>query len=166
MKYQIGDQVVHWMYGLGKVIGLDEKRLGGQTHLYYVMSVGELTIWVPVEEQGESCLRPPTPSSEFKSLFGMLSKPGEPLLDRQTERKMELAKRLKNWTMLDICQIICDLNTRSSLHKLNLNDITVFKRAREFLLAEWVLSLGTSRENAERELDFLLSKNQSAPATP
>jgi RNA polymerase-interacting CarD/CdnL/TRCF family regulator len=164
MKYQIGDQAVHWMYGLGKITGLDEKSLAGKTCLYYVMAIGQLTVYVPVEEASESCLRPPTPSSEFASLFRVLSNPGGQLLERHNERRVELAQRLKRRTMRDTCQIISDLNTRSQLHKLNLNDKEVFKRAKELLLTEWGFSLGILRANAEQELALLLVKNQAGPA--
>jgi RNA polymerase-interacting CarD/CdnL/TRCF family regulator len=164
MKYQIGDQAVHWMYGLGKITGLVEKSLAGKPCLYYVMAIGLLTtVYVPVEEAGESCLRPPTPSSEFTSLFRVLSNPGEQLLERHNERRVELAQRLKRRTMRDTCQIISDLNTRSQLHKLNLNDKDVLKRAKDLLLTEWGFSLGTLRVNAEQELELLLGKNQAVP---
>ena len=128
------------------------------------MAIGLLTVYVPVEEAGESCLRPPTPSSEFTSLFRVLSTPGEQLLERHSERRVELAQRLKGRTMRDICQIISDLNTRSRLHKLNLKDKDVLKRAKELLLTEWGFSLGTLRADAEQELELLLGKNQAGPA--
>ena len=27
MNFQVGDQIVHWVYGLGEIIQVDEKRL-------------------------------------------------------------------------------------------------------------------------------------------
>ena len=164
MNYQVGDQVVHWLYGLGKITSIDEKSLAGQTRLYYVVEIDQLTIWVPVVETGQSCLRPPTPSSEFKLLLSLLSSPGEKLLDHQIERRNELAQRMQRRTLRDICHVICDLNSRSQVQKLNRNDIAVLKRAKEFLLVEWELSLGTSHTSAQRELDMLLRDNP--PTSP
>jgi RNA polymerase-interacting CarD/CdnL/TRCF family regulator len=165
MKYHIGDQVVHWLYGLGKVTGMDEKSLAGQTRLYYVVEIDQLTIWVPVVEAGQSCLRPPTPSAEFKLLLGLLNIPGEQLHDHQFERRKELAQRMQRRTLMDVCHIICDLNSRSRVQKLNRNDFAVLKRAKEFLLVEWELSLGTSRTIAQHDLDLLLRDNPTTSPT-
>ncbi len=165
MNYHIGDQVVHWLYGLGKITSIDEMRLEGKTRLYYVVEIDRLTIWVPVVETGQSCLRSPTPSSEFKILLGLLSSPGEQLHDHQFERRNELAQRMQRRTLRDICHIICDLNSRSRVQKLNRNDFSVLKRAKEFLLVEWELSLGIPRTSAMRELDMLLRNNPTTSPT-
>jgi CarD family transcriptional regulator len=165
MSYHIGDPVVHWLYGLGKITGMDEKSLAGQTRLYYVVEIEQLTIWVPVVEKGQSCLRSPTPSSDFKILLSVLSSPGEQLQDHQFERQKELAQRMQRRTLMDVCHIICDLNSRSRVQKLSRNDAAVLKRAKEFLLVEWELSLGTPRASAQRELDTLLRNNPFTPPT-
>jgi RNA polymerase-interacting CarD/CdnL/TRCF family regulator len=159
MNYQIGDQVVHWLYGLGKVTSIDEMSLAGQTRLYYVVVIDQLTIWVPVVETGQSCLRIPTTSSDFKLLLNLFDGPGTQLPDHQHERQKELAQRMQRKTLGDICHIICDLNSRSRVQKLTRNDYSVLKRAKELLLIEWEVSLGTPHASALRELDVLLKEN-------
>jgi RNA polymerase-interacting CarD/CdnL/TRCF family regulator len=159
MKYHIGDQVVHWQYGLGKITSLDEKSLAGQTRLYYVVEIDQLTIWVPVVETGQSCLRVPTKSSEFRTLIRILDSPGDQLVENQFERQKELAQRMQRRTLTDVCHVICDLNSLSRVQKLNRNDSATLNRAKEFLLVEWEHSLGTTHANAQRELDTLLRDN-------
>jgi len=60
MNFQVGDQVVHWTYGPGEVIQLDEKALSGQTELYYVVQIRDMTLFVPINDQAETSLRLPT----------------------------------------------------------------------------------------------------------
>jgi RNA polymerase-interacting CarD/CdnL/TRCF family regulator len=158
MNYQIGDQVVHWLYGMGKITGIEEKSLSGQTCSYYVVAIDRLTVWVPVLETGQSCLRYPTPSSDFKLLLNRLLGPGAQLPTHQYERQTELARRMQRRTLGEVCQIICDLNSLARRQKLNRNDTVVFKRAKEFLLAEWKLSLGATYSEAQHELDVLLTE--------
>ena len=88
--FQVGDKVIHWSYGLGEVIKLDEKTLAGQKARYYVVRVQNLTIWVPLDDAGKSNLRPPTPKSDFENLFAILRSPGEPLSSDRLERKTQL----------------------------------------------------------------------------
>jgi RNA polymerase-interacting CarD/CdnL/TRCF family regulator len=44
MAFQVGDQVIHWAYGLGEIIQLDEKKLFGRVGKYYVVQMSEITL--------------------------------------------------------------------------------------------------------------------------
>ena len=160
MNYQIGDQVVHWTYGPGRIIGIDEKVLANKACVYYVVEIGRTTLWVPVGETGEKSIRPPTSRAEFDRLLNLLRGPGEQLPDQQYERQNALAERMQKRTLSDICYIIRDLVTRAHTQRLNRNDSETLKRAEEFLLSEWELSLGTPREVAEHELESLLKERE------
>ncbi len=87
MDFHEGDTVMHWTYGLGKVIRLEERVLSGKTEIYYAVQIGDMTVWVPADDKLENRLRPPTSKSEFKKLMNILSKPGEPLPDDRHEQR-------------------------------------------------------------------------------
>jgi RNA polymerase-interacting CarD/CdnL/TRCF family regulator len=157
MNYHIGDQVVHLTHGPGKIIAIDDKRLAGQTRQYYVVDTGQLTLWVLIDEMGEKSIRPPTGSFEFKKLLSILCSPGEGLPDHHRDRKNQLDERMHKRIMVNICFVIRDLTSRSRLHNLNYSDRSVLRRAEEYLLDEWVLSLGTARSSAFREMEVLLT---------
>jgi len=159
MNYHIGDQVIHSTFGPGKIIAIDEKRLAGQTRQYYVVDTGELSLWVGIDEMGEKSIRPPTRSYEFRSLLNILRGPGEGLPDHFHDRKNQLSERMHNRNLTNICFVIRDLTSRSLLQNLNYNDRTVLRRAEEYLLDEWELSLGTTRSSASRELEVLLRRD-------
>jgi RNA polymerase-interacting CarD/CdnL/TRCF family regulator len=156
MNYHVGDQVVHWTYGPGTIIGIDEKVIANKAGKYYVVAVEQMTLWVPAEGQGEMSIRPPTSCDEFKQLLNLLHGPGEQLPDQQYERQNKLAERMHKRNLVDICCVIRDLVARSRTQKLNRNDAETLRRAEEFLLKEWELALGTSREIAQHELESLL----------
>ena len=69
MDFQVGDRVVHWSYGPGEIIQMDEKELSGRKSLYYVVQIKDLTLWVPVDATDAASLRYPTPASDFDTLF-------------------------------------------------------------------------------------------------
>jgi RNA polymerase-interacting CarD/CdnL/TRCF family regulator len=158
MNYHIGDQVVHWTYGPGTIIGIDEKVLANKARKYYVVEVERMTLWVPIGDAGEKSIRPPTPGAEFKKLLKLLRGPCKQLPDQQSQRQSELSERMKRRTLAEICCIIRDLVARSRTQKLNRNDADTLRRAEEFLLNEWELALRMPRETAQREMDSLLEE--------
>ncbi len=156
VTFQVGDQVIHWAYGPGEIIQLDEKELAGQTRKYYVVQIRDLTLWVPMNESGKHCLRLPTPARDFQKLFLILASPGEPLSDNRMERKKYLTERFKDGTLESICQVVRDLTFHKRVNKMNEDDNAILRRARDFLLNEWSVSLSVSVQQAERELNKLL----------
>ena len=166
MMFQVGDQVVHRVYGLGEIIHLDEKTLSGHTDHYYVVRIRDLTLWVQVNEGDESSLRLPTPVGDFEKLFAILSGPGQPLSTDRFERRTQLADQIKDGKLTSVCSVVRDLVFRQRNQKMNDNDAAVLERAEKFLLAEWALSLSISIPQAKRDLYDLLGREVAkAPLT-
>ena len=156
MNLNIGDPVIHWVYGFGKILRTEEKNLPGQASLYYVVQVKDLTIWVPSDEELKNRLRLPTPEKQFDRLFDILSSPGEPLSQDRLERKTHLLEEQKNATAEANCRIIRDLSSRQKESQLNDHDTAVLKRTQYSLLSEWTYSLSVPLAEAEDELHRLL----------
>lgn len=164
MDYKIGDTVIHWTHGMGKVIAIDEKQLAGVMQKYYVVEVGILKLWIAIDEANEGPLRRPFDGVKFVTLLNDLKTPGEALSDNYTKRKFQLRDRIQKRNPKSLCLLIRDLTHRSQEHTLNTNDTAVLFRAQEYLLDEWVLSLGVERGYAQSELDVLLQGKQSGVA--
>ena len=71
--YKVGDTVVHWAYGTGKIVAVADKGLPGYPCSYYVIEGSHQTLWVPVEENDRGSLHLPTTRSDFKLLFNILA---------------------------------------------------------------------------------------------
>ncbi|HEX2980956.1 MAG TPA: CarD family transcriptional regulator [Anaerolineaceae bacterium] len=156
MHYTIGDLVIHWMYGPGTVVAIDEKELSGVTQPYYVIEVNQFKLWVPANEEGEGSIRFPADSSEFEALFDILRSPGTELPDHQLQRKNELRARMQGRNLEGLCHVIRDLTDRGRHHSLNHNDSQTLTHAEDHLIDEWVLSLKVKPEIARRDLAALL----------
>jgi RNA polymerase-interacting CarD/CdnL/TRCF family regulator len=156
MAFKVGDQVIHWVYGLGEITQLDEKVLFGTAGKYYVVQIRDLTLWVPLTETGEHCLRLPTPARDFKKLFRILASPGEPLSADRFVRKTQLTELMKDGTLESICRVVRDLVDYKRTNKINESDNSTLDRARNFLLNEWSLALSIPVQEAEHELKNLL----------
>ena len=159
MDFRVGDPVMHWTYGLGQVIGREERILAGQKTLYYVVKVRDLTVWVPADGFLESRLRPPTTPADFEPLFAILAGSGEPLPDNRQERKVRLVEQLKDGRAESLCHVIRDLSTYQQVRPLNDNDQNLMRRTRDALLGEWGFALSIPAMQAESELRRLLTSS-------
>lgn len=155
MNYKIGDTVVHWTYGVGSVIAIEYVQLAGNVQRYYVVEVELLKLWVPIDDAAKGSLRFPLESKQFRGLLDILRTPGQPLPDRYFQRKTALRERMQKRTPEALCQVIRDLRDRSRHHHLSSEDSSVLLSAEEYLLDEWVISLGTERSKALRELEVI-----------
>jgi len=163
--YKVGDTVVHWAYGIGKIAAIDDKGIPGEPCFYYVIEGNEQTLWVPVDENGKSSLHLPTPSTEFGQFISILRSAGEKMSDNPYQRENELDQRLQKMSLVDTCLIVRDLTYRSHSRKLSGNDIWVLKHAQSFLLDEWERSLGTPREKARVEMEWILKETPAGQNT-
>jgi RNA polymerase-interacting CarD/CdnL/TRCF family regulator len=156
MDFQIGDPVVHWKYGFGEIVGVEERSLTNEKMLYYVVQIQDISVWVPADSNIMNRLRPPTSKRDFKKLFVILSGPGESLSDDRFERKNQLRKNLEDGKAEAVCQVIRDLTFYEQRKRLNDDDKNIMKRAWSSLCSEWGFSMSVPLAQVENELHSLL----------
>jgi RNA polymerase-interacting CarD/CdnL/TRCF family regulator len=159
MEFKIGDSVVHWNYGLGKVIAIEDKCMDGETRRYYCIEVGLLTLWVPFSENGDSPIRPLAGSDEFPALYEILQGQADELPEQQFLRKNALKERLQRHSLAETCRVIRDLHSRAKHTPLNQSESATLQRIESGLIDEWVLTLGIPRIEAAQALEELLKRS-------
>jgi RNA polymerase-interacting CarD/CdnL/TRCF family regulator len=156
MDFHAGDTVMHWTHGLGTIIRREKRDLFGEAALYYAVRIGDMTIWVPLDNKVDERLRPPTPKTRFTRLVRLLASPGEPLPRDRHDRKLLLAEFLKDCSAESLVRIMRRLLTHRLKYSLNENDQAVLRRVRSALLAEWGYVLSLTPAEAELQLDRLV----------
>jgi RNA polymerase-interacting CarD/CdnL/TRCF family regulator len=157
MEFQIDQWVMHSAHGLGRVQGIEERTVNGGVSLYYVVQVGDLTIWVPVDENIQHRLRLPKAANEFKAIIAVLSEPAEALPEDFRLRNSQLQARLKGGDAEAQCKVIRDLTAHRQGRTWSTHDRTLVTTVRKLLIGEWCHSLSISREEAELELQRSLT---------
>ena len=158
MEFQVGDNVVHWTYGPGIIVQIDQKVITGKTTECYVVEIGEMTLWVPLGRADSGSLRPPTPAARFTELLEILRSPGRPLSSDRLERRNYLIEQVKRGTPEVICELVRDLSALKRTGKMNDHDKTILERSQKFLLTEWELVLSVPALQAEQTLHRLLEE--------
>jgi RNA polymerase-interacting CarD/CdnL/TRCF family regulator len=155
--FRKGDTVMHWTYGLGKIVRLENRQLLGHKTTYYAVQVGDMTVWVPADDQLDQRLRKPSSKAQLRKLRLLLSRSGVTLPIDRHERKTMLLEMLKDGRAESLCRVIRSLVSFSKTHPLNDNDQALLKRAQTALLAEWGHALDVTPQQAEVQLKRLLS---------
>ena len=159
MNFHNGDTVMHWAYGIGQIVNLEERTLSGSKTLYYAVQVRDMTVWVPADHKVGSRLRTPSSKPHFQRLLAILSSPAEPLPQDRLERKSRLLQLLQAGRPESLCQIIRDLSAyqKQQTRPMNDNDQMLLKQSRKTLLDEWGFVLSLTHAQAEHELYCLIT---------
>lgn len=152
----MGDQVIHSNFGLGEIVKIEEKKINGHLSNYYVVSINNMTVWVPVDDEQNS-LRIPTPPDEFVKTLPILTSPQQDLQTDRVMRKKQLLDQLKDGQLASICRVIRDLTFYQRNSKLNDQEKSILERAVRSLLTEWTLSLGTTQNQAHQAMENMLN---------
>lgn len=159
-EYKVGDTVVHSTFGSGKIVALDDKGSANAPLLYYVIETGDQILWVPVDEDGKSSLHPPTSVANFNLLFDLLRSEATILSNNPYRRNDQLAEMMLRASPRELCLVVRDLTRRSGSRKLSSHDVLVLNQAKKSLLDEWQRTFGDSREQAGKEMGWILSEIQ------
>jgi RNA polymerase-interacting CarD/CdnL/TRCF family regulator len=156
MDYHAGDAVMHWMHGLGKVVRRERRDVLGHEALYYAVSVGNMIVWVPLDEKIGQRLRRPAGKIRFKRLVALLAKPGEVLPVDRHERKLLLTEYLQDGRLESLVRVIRALLSLQQVRSLNDNDQAVLRRVQSALLAEWGYVMALTPLEAELQFSRFL----------
>ena len=157
MNFHIGDKVIHWAYGLGEIVQIDEKIIHECSTKCYVVRTSNLLIWVPISDLPQQSLRLPAVPDEFEKLFAILSSPVEELLDDRLLRKNQLMEQMRAGQLASICRVVRDLTQFKRSKKLSDHEKSILEQATNSLLSEWTHSLGVPLNQAHQAMIDLLN---------
>jgi RNA polymerase-interacting CarD/CdnL/TRCF family regulator len=155
--FHIGDKVIHWAYGMGDIVRIEEKQVQDRATNCYVLQTPDMTIWIPIDEDQQSSLRLPTPPEDFNKVFSVLTGPGEQLLDDRILRKNQLMAKMNDGQLLSICQVVRDLTHYNHEKKLNDNEKSILVRATKSLVTEWSYSMQIPVFQAQDAMNKMLT---------
>ncbi|HEX7589295.1 MAG TPA: CarD family transcriptional regulator [Anaerolineae bacterium] len=162
MQFQIGDQVVHPLYGVGTVKTHTRQQFGGEaTRQYYEVTTGGPVVWVPIDEHGSTVLRRIASKQSLGECRRLLT--SHPLLlDRDRKRRQfEIADRLKDGLLPAKCEMVRDLRAQGQLKPLGITDDALLRKTFKAVCDEWAASDGVTAKSALREIELLLEGKPS-----
>lgn len=159
MSFQIGDKVVHPMYGAGTLESVVQKKVSGVTREYYIMRLPErsMVVMIPVENSEEIGVRPVVDRERADAVLAAIPGIQVEMTSNWNHRYRENMERLKSGDLLEVARVVKGLTVRDTARGLSTGERKMLHSARQILISELVLSKSLSYEAVERELDTALA---------
>ena len=159
MSFQIGDKVVHPMYGAGVLESVIQKKVDGVTREYYIMRLPErsMVVMIPVESNEEIGVRPVVDQDQANAVLAAIPGIQVEMTANWNHRYRENMERLKSGDLLEVARVVKGLTARDAARGLSTGERKMLHSARQILISELVLSKSLSYEAVERELDTALA---------
>ena len=159
MSFQIGDKVVHPMYGAGTLESVVQKKVSGVTREYYIMRLPErsMVVMIPVENSEEIGVRPVVDRERADAVLAAIPGIQVEMTSNWNHRYRENMERLKSGDLLEVARVVKGLTVRDTARGLSTGERKMLHSARQIMISELVLSKSLSYEAVERELDTALA---------
>lgn len=159
MAFQIGDKVVHPMYGAGVLESVVQRKVGGVVRDYYIMKLPErsMVVMIPTENSEEIGVRPVIDREQADRILASIPNIQVEMTSNWNHRYRENMERLKSGDLLEVAWVVKGLTQREASRGLSTGERKMLHAARQILISELVLSKSISYEGAEQALDTALA---------
>ena len=157
--YQIGDKVVHPMYGAGVVDSIVQKLVGGVLRDYYILELPNrsMVVMVPTENCEEIGVRPVVDEEQADRVLAAIPEIQVEMTANWNHRYRENMERMKSGDLFEVARVIKGLTIRDQDRGLSTGERKMLHSAKQILISEIVLSKSVSYESAEEELNTALA---------
>ena len=168
LRFKIGDWVVHYTYGVGKVIDIVDRDLDGHRDTFFKVSTGEIEYWLPSEKADADHIKAVRSEKEFNQALTIISKPPELMLESPTRIKRLINERWLDGSLPARAALLRDLNGYNNIKKLSYDEKKTFEKAENNFIDEWIISTPSlSRPQAKKRLtEALTASIQTKAFTP
>ena len=159
MAFQIGDKVVHPMYGAGVLESVVQRKVGGVVRDYYIMKLPErsMVVMIPTENSEDIGVRPVIDREQADRILASIPNIRVEMTSNWNHRYRENMERLKSGNLLEVAWVVKGLTQREASRGLSTGERKMLHSARQILISELVLSKSISYEGAEQALDTALA---------
>jgi len=158
--FKEGDMAVHPAHGVGEVVSVEDRELGGARAACYVLKIIDsgLTVMVPVEGAERVGLRPVMKKREAQKIIEILRAP-EVAVDLQpwNRRFRAYTEMLKSGLPSEIAKVLRDMYRLKFDKDLSFGERRLLDQARSLLIQELALAKKVKRADIEGEIQEIFS---------
>ena len=159
--YEVGDWMVHLIYGVGQVKKLEKRPIGGIDRLCYRVRTEDGVFWLPIDNADNERVRPIAGPKLIQHALETLRKaPQKMAANFQTRRKRIRKVSLDGDLDTDL-KLVRDLNARQFKKGLNSTEQSALDTIVKRFLQEWSLSKGIEIQEARQKLERFLQESRN-----
>ncbi len=142
--FQIDDNVVYPMHGVGIIKAIEEKEVLGEKQQYYVikMLVGNMEVMIPAGKIVNSGIRPVTDIIALKQLMNIFQHGETDRLLPWKQRFKVNTDKIKTGKIQECTEVVRDLMRMKKEKALNTSERQMLNNAHEILISELGLMKG------------------------
>tara|TARA_Y100000817_G_scaffold102645_1_gene80344 strand:- start:270 stop:1070 length:801 start_codon:yes stop_codon:yes gene_type:complete len=166
-EYKIKDYVVYPKHGVGQILSVSLKTIGGiEVNCYDIKFEKDKAIGnLPINKQ--SYLRPLSTINQVNKSISILK--SKPKIKRSmwSRRAQEYEQKITSGKIYDLAEVVRDLNKGDDLMvDQSYSERQLFEKAYERILTEFQIVMNLSLEDTQKKLDKALRRNLEAQQVP
>lgn len=163
LRFKVGEWIVHYTYGVGEVVDIQDKVLDGQQDTFFKVSTGDIEYWLPSAKADADHITPVRSEKEFDQAIQIISKPPNLTVDTPSSHRRLVNERWLDGSLPSRAALIRDLHGMNNAKKLNYDDKKAYDKAEKFFITEWIisnpsLSTATAKQKLNEALQASIQK--------
>ncbi len=157
--FSSGDFVVYPTHGVGKIIGVEEQTIGGDTLELFIIDFEQdrMKLRVPVEKAKISGLRRLSSRDRLKTAMSTLKSAPRVKRTMWSRRAQEYEAKINSGDPISIAEVVRDLFRNSDQQEQSYSERQIYQSALDRLAREFAAVDKVSEEKAAQKLESVLS---------
>ena len=157
--FSSGDFVVYPTHGVGKIIGVEEQTIGGDTLELFIIDFEQdrMKLRVPVEKTKISGLRRLSSRDRLKTVISTLKSAPRVKRTMWSRRAQEYEAKINSGDPVSIAEVVRDLFRNSDQQEQSYSERQIYQSALDRLAREFAAVDKVSEEKAAQKLESVLS---------
>ncbi len=149
--FDIGDRIVYPMHGAGVIVDIEEKKILGEVHKYYIMqiSVSDMKVMLPVNNTETIGIRKIVSKDAANAAINHFHVCGEDCNDNWNQRYRDNIEKLKSGDLIDVVTVAKTLLLRDQKKSLSNAERKMLSNAKNIMISELVLAKDKSYDEIE-----------------
>jgi RNA polymerase-interacting CarD/CdnL/TRCF family regulator len=160
MFYSVGDWVVHKLYGVGQIKGVEARPIHGESLKCFRVKTKDSTFWFPIAEEENPRIRHVASEKIMERVIKTLRRKASYLDTDRKYWKEQIAIAQSGSDLIFISKLIRDLSTQQALRKLNQTEERALDYFRERLLREWAVIMRVDMNKVRPKLNAYIQESK------
>lgn len=154
--FKVGEKVVYPSHGVGEVVSVNRRNIGGSEQEFYEISIGEKRFMVATVQADAVGLRRVVTRKAVDEVYKILSDRNFKA-DTQTwnRRQREYIQKIKTGSVFEIAKVIRDLRVLSAGKELSFGEKKMLDTAQGLLVSEIAVAKARSHDKVLGEIGSL-----------
>lgn len=140
--FHVGDKIVYPMHGAGEIIDIEEKKILGEVHKYYIMKlpIGDMKVMLPTTNAENIGIREISNEADADRAIDYFISCNEDGDSNWNRRYRENIEKIKSGDLIEVAEVAKTLLLRDRKRSLSNAERKMMTNAKNILISELVLA--------------------------